>query len=64
MSTQYIASEQMIEKAIQQYGLKGMTRGQLSAVIAKNKNIDQFSAQVLTEAARRCRFVRRAMGWH
>lgn len=63
MPVTYVITEEAVKKAVEQFGLRAMTRGDLAAVIVRNKNINQYSSQVLVTAARGQRFVRRVMGW-
>jgi len=60
----YAISEKAMQKAVEHFGLDGMSRGQLSSFIQRQKKIDSYMAQTSVEAAKRVRFKKRVMGWN
>ena len=59
----YAISEKAIQKAVEQFGIEGMTRKDLSAFIKRKKKEMTYSASVAVAAAKRVRFKKRVMGW-
>jgi len=57
-------TEGAMNMAIQLHGMEGMSRGELSSLIQKQKKLKTYSAAVNIAAARRVRFKKRVMGWN